>query len=226
LAHTLKIDQIIRSRRRTIALIVNHDGSLIIRAPLRATQKQIENFVEQKAGWIKSKQKLVKTTYARFMPKQYINGEEFLYLGVSYRLEIVDDPVHPLRLADHLYLSRSVLARAEKIFTGWYRAQAKTVIAGRVKVYADRHGFKYRKVNITKAQARWGSCSPHGNLNFSSRLVMAPMPVIDYVVVHELVHLNEKNHSKSFWDKVKTILPDYKQQVQWLRINGHMLRLA
>jgi predicted metal-dependent hydrolase len=221
----MKIDQILRSKRRTIALIVNHDGTLIIRAPLRTTKKQIEDLVEQKAEWIKSKQKLVKATYARFVPKEYINGEEFLYLGTPYKLSIVDGSIHPLRLADRFYLSHSVLARADKIFKGWYRTQAKKVITGRVKAYADQYGFEYRKVNITNAQTRWGSCSPRGNLNFSWRLVMAPVPVIDYVVVHELVHLHEKNHSRRFWDKVKNILPGYTQQVQWLKTNGHMLRL-
>ena len=222
----MKIDQIIRSKRRTTALIVNQDGTLIVRAPLRATQKQIEDLVEQKADWIKSKQKLVKATYARFMPKEYINGEEFLYLGTPYRLSIVDDPIHPLRLIDRFYLSHSVLDRAEKIFKVWYHTQAKKVIAGRVKAYADLYGFEYRKVNITNAQTRWGSCSPRGSLNFSWRLVMAPVPVIDYVVVHELVHLHEKNHSRRFWDKVQNILPGYSQQVQWLKSNGHSLRLT
>ena len=222
----MKIDQIIHTKRRTIALIVNHDGTLTIRAPLRATQKQIENLVEKKAEWIKSKQKLVKVTYARFMPKEYINGEEFLYLGTPYTLSIVDDPIHPLRLTDHFYLSHSVLDRAEKIFKMWYHTQAKKVIAGRVKSYADFHRFEYHRVNITNAQARWGSCSPRGNLNFSWRLVMAPVPAIDYVVVHELTHLHEKNHSRRFWDKVKKILPGYTQQVQWLKKNGNMLRLT
>jgi predicted metal-dependent hydrolase len=222
----MKIGQIIRSKRRTIGLIVNHDGTLIIRAPLRTSQKQIEDLVEQKAEWIKSKQRLVKATYARFVPKEYINGEEFLYLGTSYRLSIIGNSVSPLRLADHFYLSHSVLPQAENIFKRWYRAQAKQVISGRAKLYADHYGFEYHKVKITNAQARWGSCSPRGNLNFSWRLVMAPMPVIDYVVVHELAHLHEKNHSRRFWDKVKTILPDYAQQVQWLKIYGHMLRLS
>jgi predicted metal-dependent hydrolase len=222
----MKINQIIRSKRRTIALIVNHDGTLIIRAPLRTTQKQIEDLVEKKAEWIKSKQKLVKAIYAHFVPKEYINGEEFLYLGTPYRLLIVDDPILPLRLADQFYLSHSVLDRAEKIFKEWYRSQAKKVIVGRVKAYADLYQFEVRKVNITNAQARWGSCSPRGNLNFSWRLVMAPVPVIDYVIVHELIHLHEKNHSRRFWDKVKNILPGYTQQVQWLKNNGHMLRLT
>jgi predicted metal-dependent hydrolase len=225
-AEGMKIDQIIRTKRRTIALIINHDGTLIIRAPLRTTQKQIEDLVAIKAEWIKSKQKLIKATYARFVPKEYINGEEFLYLGIPYTLSIVDDSVHPLHLGDHFYLSHSVLDRADKIFKGWYREQAKKVIIGRVKEYADLYRFEYRKVNITNAQTRWGSCSPCGNLNFSWRVVMAPMPVINYVIVHELIHLREKNHSRRFWDKVKNILPGYTQQVQWLKNNGHLLRLT
>jgi len=90
----MKIDQIIRTKRHTIALIVNQDGRLVVRAPLRANQKQIEQVVEQKTEWIKSKQELVSATFSRFMPKEYVNGEEFLYLGKSYRLAIVRIQTH------------------------------------------------------------------------------------------------------------------------------------
>ena len=222
----MKIDQIIRTKRRTIALVINQDGRLIVRAPLRATRKQIEYLVEQKAGWIKSKQELVSANFARFAPKEYIDGEEFWFLGKSYRLAIVNNSDQPLRLAGKFYLSRAALAHAERVFIGWYTAQAKLVIAERVQAYAANQGYKVHQVKITHAQARWGSCSPNGSLNFSWRLVMAPMRVIDYVVVHELVHLNEKNHSGRFWDQVKAILPDYAQQVRWLKSNGYLLRLA
>ena len=221
----MKIDQIIRTKRRTIALIINTEGKLIIRAPLRATQKQIEYVVEQKMGWIKVKQEQVRTAYAHFAPKEFVNGEEFLYMGKVYRLAIVDGPDQPLHLTDQFYLSRTSLAHAETIFKRWYIAQAKRVITERGKVYAARNHFEYRRIKITQAQTRWGSCSSSGNLNFSWRLVMAPLQVIDYVVVHELVHLHEKNHSQRFWDRVKTILPGYALQVQWLKKNGYMLRL-
>jgi len=221
----MKIDQIIHTKRRTIALIVNNDGRLIVRAPLRATQKQILQVVDRKADWIKSKQELVKTRNAQFVPKAYANGEEFLYLGKFYKLLIQGDTKHPLRLGDQFYISKKDLARAELVFKKWYIDQAKKVITGRVDNYAAIHGFLYHQVKITSAQTRWGSCSPSGNLNFSWRLVMAPMQVIDYVVIHELVHLQVKNHSNRFWDKVKVILPGYAQQLKWLKIYGHMLRL-
>jgi predicted metal-dependent hydrolase len=222
----MKIDQIIHTSRRTIALIVDRDGRLIVRAPLRTSQKQIQRLVEQKAEWIKSKQALVSAKYTRFAPKTYENGEEFLYLGKVYQLAIVEQSKPALRLAERFLLSCKGVPQAERIFKKWYALQAKNVISERVQVLAARHGFAYCQVKITSAQARWGSCSPRGNLNFSWRLVMAPLPVIDYVVVHELVHLHEKNHSRRFWDKVKTLMPDYKLQVGWLKTYGHLLRLA
>jgi predicted metal-dependent hydrolase len=222
----MNIDQIIRTKRRTIALIIDQDGRLIVRAPLRASRKQIESLVEQKADWIQSKLYLVRMTYARFKPKEYIHGEEFLCLGKTYRLAIVENAVTPLRLEDQFYLSRSALAKAERIFTKWYTAQARLVISERVQVYAAQYGFEYRQVKITSARTRWGSCSTRGSLNFSWRLVMAPMPAIDYVVVHELVHLREKNHSRRFWEQVEAILPNYTQQVRWLKANGYKLRLT
>ena len=108
----------------------------------------------------------------------------------------------------------------------WYTTQANSLIAERVQWYAAKYGFEYHQVKITKAKTRWGSCSPNGNLNFSWRLIMAPMQAIDYVVVHELVHLHEKNHARGFWAQVEAILPDYVQQVRWLKSNGYRLKLA
>ena len=221
----MKIDQITHTKRRTIALIVDHDGRLIVRAPLRATQKQILQVVERKADWIISKQALANTRLAQFVPKAYVNGEEFFYLGKPYTLVIQGNAQPPLRLGDQFYISSKVLTRAEMVFKKWYTDQAKKVITDRVNDIAAIHGFIYRQVKITSAQTRWGSCSPLGNLNFSWRLVMAPVQVIDYVVIHELVHLQVKNHSRRFWVKVKAILPGYAQQLSWLKTYGHMLRL-
>jgi hypothetical protein len=111
------------------------------------------------------------------------------------------------------------------VFKAWYRQQASRVISERVTGYAAQNGFSYQRVNITGARTRWGSCSARGSLNFTWRLVMAPIRVIDYVVVHELVHLKHKNHSKAFWDEVKRLMPEYQQQIKWLYEHGHTLRL-
>jgi hypothetical protein len=221
----MKIDQIIRTRRKTNALIIQRDGRLVVRAPLRASDKQIQELVQQKEQWIIAKQELARRTYAAIEPKEYANGEGFLYLGKSHKLVLVDGSQPGLTLGDRFYLSTSALPRAEAVFKAWYIKQAKKVITERAAWYAAQNGFVYERVKITGARTRWGSCSARGSLNFTWRLVMAPLQVIDYVVVHELAHLKHKNHSKAFWNEVKRLMPDYKEQINWLNENGHTLRL-
>lgn len=221
----IKIDKIIRTKRRSIALIIQQDGSLLVRAPIRASDRTIRAFVEKKAGWIQSKQALVKSVYPQAVEKKYVNGESFWYLGILYPLEIVDRANQPIEFHERFLLDRSVLPKAQWYFTQWYKEQAFQIISERVREYADKNGFIYRQVKITSAQRRWGSCSAKGSLCFSWRLVMAPLHVIDYVVVHELAHLKEKNHGKTFWAKVCALMPDYKQKIEWLKINGHVLSI-
>jgi hypothetical protein len=221
----VKIDQIIRTKRKSIALIVEPNGRLVVRAPMRISDADIKHLVKQKERWIREKQKRVKDKSTQSKPKVYMDREEFLYLGKSYNLKIVADLNPALVLSQKFYLSRRALPKAESVFTKWYREQARAVISERVKLYATRHGFKYRKIRITSARTRWGSCSSMGNLNFTWRLVMAPPEVIDYVVVHELAHLRVSNHSKEFWNQVEHIMPDYKQRLRWLKENGQKLTL-
>jgi hypothetical protein len=221
----VKIDHIIRTKRKSIALIIEQDGRLVVRAPMRVSDADIKHLVKQKEGWIREKQKQVKDKSTQSTPKVYMDGEEFLYLGKSYKLKIVTDLNPALVLSRKFYLSLRALPKAESVFTKWYRDQARAVISERVKLYAARHGFKYRKIRITSARTRWGSCSSMGNLNFTWRLVMAPPEVIDYVVVHELAHLQVNNHSKEFWNQVGCIMPDYKKRLRWLKENGQKLTL-
>jgi predicted metal-dependent hydrolase len=216
---------IIRSRRKTFALIINSDGTLTVRAPLRATRAQIDTLIQQKAGWIRAKQTQMMAAGERIRPKQYREGERFLFLGKAYPLFLVDDSRPALRLDDRFYLSRLRLPDAPAVFEAWYRAQARRVITERVHHYADRNGFAFKRVGITGAKTRWGSCGPAGTLNFSWRLVLAPLDVIDYVVVHELAHLEIKNHSRLFWEKVEALMPDYKERRKWLKDNGHTLSI-
>jgi len=221
----VKIYHIIRTKRKSIALIIEPDGRLVVRAPMRVSDADIKHLVKQKERWIREKQKQVIDKSTQTTPKVYMDGEEFLYLGKSYKLKIVVDLNPALVLSRKFYLSRRALPKAESVFTEWYREQARVVISERVKLYAARHGFKYRKIRITSARTRWGSCSSLGNLNFTWRLVMAPPEVIDYVVVHELAHLRVDNHSKEFWNQVECIIPDYKQCLRWLKENGRKLTL-
>ena len=219
----IKIDKIIRSKRRTIALEVARDAGLIVRAPYRTPLDFIEKVVFKKRFWIKEKQEFVRDRCEKVVPKEFVNGEGFLYLGDMYKLEFVDDLNMPIVFKDGFQILRKYCNNAKEILIAWYKAQAYQKISERVIWHSSLSGLKYNKIKISGAQKRWGSCSAKGNLNFSWRLIMAPLRVLDYVVVHELAHLEEKNHSKRFWNKIKIIQPDYEQYKDWLKENRHLL---
>ena len=220
----VNIDQIIRSKRRTLTLIVEHDGSVIVRAPLRASERSIHEFAETNAAWIEKKKAQARAAVPP-PPKQYVPGESFLYLGRAYPLEIVPHQGKVLLLDGCFQLAASARDNAEVVFREWYRRQARKVIKVRVELFAQEYGFQYERIRITSARTRWGSCSVTGALNFSWRLILTPLEVVDYVVVHELVHTIVYSHSKRFWKKVATIMPDYREHNKWLRKNGGQVML-
>ena len=215
----VEIDRIIRSKRRTLTLIVEDDGSLTVRAPLRISAMKIHEFVDSHALWIEKKRAQARTVISS-PPKQFIPGEAFLYLGQSYALEVVKGQKKALLLDGNFKLAEQAQGIAQKTFQDWYRKEARKLITEHVNLFAEKYDFQYKKIRISSARTRWGSCSPSGTLSFSWRLVLTPMEVVDYVIIHELVHTVVHNHSKRFWKRVEKILPDYKEYNKWLRKNG------
>jgi len=221
----IKIEKIVRTKRKTIALQMADDATLIIRSPFNVSDEIIKRVVLKHTNWIEEKRKQIQARDLKFSQKEFVNGEGFLYLGKHYKLTIVDKQEVPLKFENGFHLSKELLLNAKQVFVKWYTERAYEKILERVRWYAQKRGFKYNKINITNAQKRWGSCSRKRNLNFPWRLVMAPLPIVDYVVIHELVHLEERNHSKTFWNKVKMLMPDYEKHKNWLNKNGHLLWL-
>ncbi|NUM36789.1 MAG: M48 family metallopeptidase [Candidatus Brocadiae bacterium] len=221
----IKIEKIIRSNRKTIALTVTPDATLIVRAPMKTSLDYIENLVQKKRLWIESKQEFFQKNSQKYFPKEFVNGEGFWYLGKEYKLEIVENQEIPVILENTLKIAKECLPFAKKCLVQWYKQMAFYKISQRAKRYAKETGLSYNTIRITDAQKRWGSCGPKGTLNFSWRLIMSPMKILDYVVVHELAHLEEPNHSSRFWNKVKVLLPDYKERQEWLKENGNRLRV-
>ena len=221
----MEIKKVIRSKRKTISLQVSDNAALIVRAPFKVSNEIINRVILRHSDWIEKKKKEIQLRDIKFSKKEFVNGEGFLFLGDYYRLRLVENKKIPLNFENGFYLSKDYLVGAKGIFIDWYKERAYEKISERVKWYEQKRGFKYNKINITNAQKRWGSCSHLGNLNFPWRIIMAPLPVVDYVIVHELVHLDEKNHSRAFWNKVKMLMTDYKKHQEWLKKNGHLLRL-
>ncbi len=221
----VEITRIIRSKRRSIALIIERDGSLVVRAPLQTSDETIRHLVESKADWIRATQEKARRLGPAPVRKKFVEGEEFWYLGHAYPLEIVKGRKTALHLDDSFKMSPATRPIARLEFENWFKKQARAIIPGRVSKLAAQHGFEFQRIRITSARTRWGSCSSRGTLSFTWRLVMAPEDMIDYVIVHELVHLRIHNHSREFWMQVGLLMPDYKEKRLWLKKNASFLTL-
>jgi len=218
------VDQIIRSKRRTIAIIVQRDGKVIVRAPLKTPERLIRAFIESKSGWIDEKKALA-AKHVVLPVKKFTGGEKFLLLGREIPLRLVEGQKAALSFQDEFFLSKKAVPKAQAVFEKWYKAKALEVLTGRVEFYARQFGLRYEHLHISSARTRWGSCSSRGTLSFTWRLIMAPLEVVDYVVLHELAHLKVKNHSPVFWAEVARMQPDYKRRRAWLKKNGRFLTL-
>jgi predicted metal-dependent hydrolase len=221
---SIKIDKLIRSKRKTVGLEVTPEALLIVRAPRNLSQREISEIIEKESPWILKKQQFFRENHSKIREKAFIDGEEFLYLGKPYKLRVVHNTSDALIVSDNsFYLSEGCIDNARGVIEGWYQKRAHELVSERATYYSCVSGIKFKKIKISDAKKRWGSCGPSGNLNIAWRLVMAPLRVIDYVIVHELSHIEMRNHSKRFWRKVGSVIPDYKNDEKWLRDNGHFL---
>jgi predicted metal-dependent hydrolase len=219
--------QLVRSRKRkkTLSLTVKPGGMLVIQAPYPVPQVEIDRFFQRKLPWIHQKLSSLALQVPREIPRSeaLAAGDQALFLGAAYPVIINGINLN----GDHLnfdgsrfILSPSAAAVGKESLRTWYRQEASLFLPDRVRVYEGIMGCNSRSIRISRARSRWGSCSADNRLAFSWRLMMAPLSVIDYVVVHELAHIREKNHSPRFWSLVGKICPDYKDQRRWLRNAG------
>lgn len=217
--------ELIRSSRKTISITITHDGAVVVRAPLRAPKAQIAGFVEQKHNWIVEKQALVLQRTALHKPREPASGEEFMYLGRKLMLALSDKVASIEIIGETLAFPRAWIPNADAELKHWYQVQAASVLDERLKYWRGTTGITFKAAGLSDARRRWGSCSGKGSLNFTWRLVMAPVEVIDYIVVHELVHMEHLDHSRAFWVRVGEIMPDYKAKEKWLKDNSAILKL-
>jgi predicted metal-dependent hydrolase len=216
-------------RRKTLCLQVARDGRIVIRAPLFTPQDEIEKFFLNKLDWLRDRLRKRDRLPEERSPRAFREGETFLFMGTAYplRIEPADSALEGRLFFDsrHFVLGRSDPARGREIFTAWYEEQARRHIGERLEEFSRRLELFPRSFRITAARSFWGSCSAADRLAFNWRLIMAPCSVIDYVIVHELQHLAEKNHSPAFWKRVALVIPDYRDRKLWLRKNGSFLNL-
>jgi len=219
----IRIDKIVRSRRRTIALVITPEAQLIVRAPLRAPAAMIDEVIREKSGWIRKKIAEMKQR-PQTIVHAYEEGEIFWFLGRPYPLHIADGMGTAIERTDRLCVSRALLPDIRNRLKRWYVEEARKEINARCMWFTMTTGYTPSSIRITDASERWGSCNHRGGLNFSWRLIQAPLEIVDYVIVHELVHLRQPDHSRKFWTKVREIMPDYERRRKWLRENERLLR--
>jgi len=208
-------------RRRTMGLTVERDGSLTVSAPEGSDLGALEAFVREKRSWLYRKLAEKSALQRPVSAKQYVSGEGFPYLGRSYRLLLVDEQEVPLRLeAGRFTLRRSEAESGRLCFVRWYGGHARPWLQRRVEAFAPRMGVAPTGLEIRDLGHRWGSCSKSGRLNFHWAAILLPASIVEYVVVHELVHLIEANHTPEFWLRVERAMPDYEQRRQWLAEHG------
>lgn len=164
----------VRSRRKTIAIQIREDGSVVVRTPYSVSQREAEQFLKERQAWILKNRQIMKEAQRQKM----VITEEMRKAGIQ---------------------------------------KAKKIFPERVEYYAQIMGISYGRITIREQKTRWGSCSSKGNLNFNWKLTLMPMEILDYVVVHELAHRREMNHSKAFWRIVEQVLPDYRERRRRLR---------
>ncbi len=221
----MKLDySVVYSDRKTLGITVERDREIVVRAPNQATPKQIERAVEQKKLWIYEKLRHPqKYDTGAASSKEFISGESLTYLGRNYRLEIVDEGFDSVRFSNRFYLSKHSQAKAADLLEAWFKARAREKITPLVEEVARALGVSYNHILISDLKYRWGSCTPNDNLNFNWRLIKAPVYVIKYVVVHELAHLIEPNHTERFWNIVYVQAPRYEKAKIWLKEQGSSL---
>ena len=223
--------EVIYRKRKTLSIKIEAPGIITVIAPEKTKSDVILNIVKNKESWIIKKLSEMKEKEDLKTEHAYINGEDFLYLGLNYALQItinesVKKPFIKLD-EDLLYMTinENNSDKIRELLEEWYRWMAYEKIMERIEYYQIYFNVKPNNIKIKKQEKRWGSCSSKKDLFFNWKIIMAPLKVLDYIVVHEMSHMAYMNHSRDFWDLVERIMPDYRLRKEWLKKNGVTLNL-
>lgn len=215
--------KVVYSRRKTLTITVERDRSVVVTAPEGTTPEKIRQVVESRKLWLYEKTRHVQKCDPLPHPpgKELVAGESLPYLGRLYRIELVEGDGE-IRFEQKFIVPRACVGELPA-FRDWFISQAKATILPRVVSHAKNLGVVFKEAKIGDGKYRWGSCTPQDNVIFNWRLIKAPMFVIDYVVVHELAHLIEENHTPRFWNIVRSQVPGMDKAKAWLQKNGALL---
>jgi predicted metal-dependent hydrolase len=224
----------IGNRRKTVAIRVNPIGSITVLSPRLLDEESIRKIVYKRGRWIIEKQAQLKENMVARSFKQFVSGESFPYLGRFYRLKVSkpsSKDEKKCRLVNGRFLiegdghldSENRSSSVKRALIEWYANRAEEKIKERVSLFAPLIGKWPVSVEVKNQERRWGSCSRGGIIRFNWKIVMAPISIMDYIIVHELCHLIYPYHSLQFWQKVQSIVPDYEKKRHWLKKNNSQM---
>ena len=219
---------IIRTNRQKTLAVTIKQGGVSVFVPQRTSMTEIEDVIARKSGWI-NKKLLLQSDLSIAKSHDYVEGEHFKFRGETRTLKLISGERKRIVLdANHICLYSNAVPSSLTIrnrLTKWYREQAQLYLARRTRYFSALLLVRPLRVNVRTYRARWGCCSTNKEITYNWLIIMAPENIIDYLIVHELCHIKEHNHSRAFWKHVENILPDYKESRAWLDSNGHLLKL-
>ena len=217
--------------RRTLTISIDEHADVRVASPFTMKQHEINSFIQKKTKWILNKINEVKKNKALLNQKEFDHGHKFLFLGRKHQLNIVERDIKRSRINFDILTGWSVAVpkkltsenrriQVKEKMVQWYRDQAKEILGGRIFQYSRLIGVEPKKIAVRTQKRLWGCCDYNTRtIHLNWQIILSPIKVIDYVVVHELCHLMVPNHSKRFWKKVEKIMPDFNLYRQWLRTN-------
>ncbi|MBU1101430.1 MAG: M48 family metallopeptidase [Bacteroidetes bacterium] len=214
------------TERKTTDIVIERNGVVTVRPPKNLKPDHIDSVVESKRMWIYKNLADWRDKNATRVVRQWVNGESFLYLGRSFRLKLVAKQKEDLKLKDGRFcLRRSTVDKAgeqaaKKVFEEYFTEKGQKRFEERVKYFAPKVGVEPSSVLVKELGYKWGSCSKTGKIAFHWKAMMAKPKVIDYIVVHELCHMHQRDHNDEFWNEVDKVMPDYHERKEWLKMNG------
>jgi hypothetical protein len=218
------IAEIIRTNRRKTADVRVEEGSVTVVVPQHTKPEKIDQILAEKRQWIRGKIALHLET-APISAKEYVSGEAFSYLGRNYRLKVEEGPFAPVKLIKGRLVVTTPHGSKQphmirNALTQWFKHQANNKLRVKVDRYAAVVGAHPNGVGIKSFKSRWGSCTDKGRVEFNWKIIMAPIRIVDYIVVHELCHLKQHDHSPAYWREVERVMPDYQECRKWLKENA------
>jgi len=227
IGHDILID--IKRTLTLKAIAIRIKGKRVtIKVPFFINNNLIEQLVNKKLSWIK-KQLKIQSNFLPFEKKLYVNDEKFLYLGKYYKLKIIKNKKYSVNIkGDFLRVNvkdELNLLKVKKLLKEWFYEKSLIYFKKETHNCAKINHLKVNSIKVREYKARWGSCSNNGDISFNWRLIMAPPKIIEYVIIHELMHIKEHNHSPKYWNYVKSLYPNISEAKEWLMYNGQTLNI-